>query len=188
MKNVLFSAGILFLGASCFAQNYSSSTTTTTTSTTVSEGMPGAASVGMSVNGQPVIVGTAMPMTVGGVAGTSTTYTTTTTTTNGGAMPLPAGTPACAVSPQQFENIKGSISSKTFEDTKVSEATQIMTTHCLSSAQVRDIMRLFGYENNRLTFAQNAYSHTLDPANYYMVNDAFEFPTSVNQLNASIGQ
>lgn len=80
------------------------------------------------------------------------------------------------------------VSGPQVEDTKVSEAIQIMNTHNRASWQVRDIMRLFTYENNRLASAQRAYSPALHPANYYHVNDAFEFPSSVNQLNVFIGQ
>ena len=178
MKKIFISASVLFLTtAAAFAQ--SMTTTTTSSTTTVTNGMPANVNMGMSVNGQPVMVETAMPqmnMTMNGMQGASTTTTTTSTTvTESGMPPAMAPTPApCTIGQAQFEDIKRSIAAQTFEDTKVSEATQVMNTHCLASWQVRDIMKLFGYENNRLTFAQRAYPKTLDPANYYMVNDAFE--------------
>src|SRR6185437_198326 len=185
-KSLLFVAVLVSSLSSSFAQGMTETTQTTTT--TYNNGMPTNVNMGMSVNGQPVMMQTGMPqMTV--------TEQTTTTTTTTGAMPPPAMAPApaaapppCVIGDRQFEDIKSSISAKTFEDTKVSEAMQIMNTHCLASWQVRDIIMLFTYENNKLVFAQNAYAKTLDPANYYMVNDAFQYPGSINQLNASIGQ
>jgi hypothetical protein len=49
-------------------------------------------------------------------------------------------------------------------------------------------MLLFTFENNRLDFAKFAYAYTFDTGNYYLVNDAFTFETSIDELNAYISR
>jgi hypothetical protein len=47
-------------------------------------------------------------------------------------------------------------------------------------------MQLFTYEDSKLEFAKYAYDYTYDIDNYFMVNDAFEFETSIDELNEYI--
>jgi hypothetical protein len=49
-------------------------------------------------------------------------------------------------------------------------------------------MKLFDFEATKLTYAKFAYNHTYDIGNYYKVNDAFDFESSVDDLNKSIGK
>lgn len=44
-------------------------------------------------------------------------------------------------------------------------------------------MFLFNFESTRLELAKYAYGHTYDIANYYMLNDAFTFESSIEELN-----
>jgi hypothetical protein len=44
-------------------------------------------------------------------------------------------------------------------------------------------MLLFDFESTRLTFAKFAYKYTFDKGNYYKVNDAFQFESSIEELN-----
>jgi hypothetical protein len=53
-------------------------------------------------------------------------------------------------------------------------------------SQVKQVMLLFTFEETRLDFARFAYDHTYDIGNYFMVNDAFTFETSIEELNAYI--
>jgi hypothetical protein len=47
-------------------------------------------------------------------------------------------------------------------------------------------MLLFSFEDTRLEFAQYAYAYTLDLRNYYKLNDAFTFESSIDELNKYI--
>jgi hypothetical protein len=82
-----------------------------------------------------------------------------------------------------FEQAKQSISSKSFEDSKLTIAKQIINTNCLLSSQVKEIMLLFSFEDTRLELAKYCYGYTLDIGNYYKVNDAFTFESSIDELN-----
>jgi hypothetical protein len=130
----------------------------------------------------------------------TTTYSeTTTTTTHAHPHPTPTTPPpsylpgysgpvGCPMpmSPNDFSGVKGSISSKSFEDSKLQIAKQVCGSNCLLSSQVREIMQLFSFEDSRLDFAKFAYGHTYDLGNYYKVNDAFQFESSIDELNRFI--
>ncbi|OFX80911.1 MAG: hypothetical protein A2X12_02165 [Bacteroidetes bacterium GWE2_29_8] len=90
---------------------------------------------------------------------------------------------AWPMSQDDFASAKNSIDSKSFEDSKLNIAKQIFNTNCLLSSQVKEIMLLFSFEETRLDFAKFAYGRTHDIGNYYKVNDAFQFESSIDDLN-----
>ncbi|MBU0763999.1 MAG: DUF4476 domain-containing protein [Bacteroidetes bacterium] len=83
----------------------------------------------------------------------------------------------------EFLAAKQSIRSKDFEDSKLTIAKQIINAKCLTTLQVKEIMLLFDFEDTRLQFAKYAYGYTYDLSNYYLLNDAFEFESSIDELN-----
>jgi len=184
---------------------------TTTTSTTVSQtttttGTPAAGEnvnismgVNTSENGAGVninVSGTDSEMS--GASQTTTTHTTT-TTSGYSTPPSPAAPPSylpgyngpigCPVpmSPNDFNDFKSSVSSKSFEDSKLTIAKQVLNNNCLLSSQVKEVMLLFTFEQTRLDFAKFAYKHTYDIGNFYKVNDAFTYESSIDDLNNYIG-
>ena len=142
-------------------------------------------------------------MNIGGAAtGSSTTTTTTTMTTSAMgtgnvvvseeppvyALPGYTGPVGCPwpMSPDDFNNVKNSISSKSFEDSKLTIAKQVINANCLLCNQVKEIMLLFSFEDTRLELAKYAYGYTYDIGNYYQLNDAFTFESSIDELNEYI--
>ena len=65
-------------------------------------------------------------------------------------------------------------------------AKQITGNNCLSTDQVKSVMELFGFEASKLEFAKFAYDHVSDRKNYFKVNDAFGFSSSVDELDEYI--
>jgi hypothetical protein len=143
-------------------------------------------------------------ITAGTMTGTSlmtgaSVTTTTTETVSGGThepdhhdytidYPEYQGPKGCPrpMDPHSFDQALESISSKTFEDSKLTIAKQIAGSNCLRSKQVKDIMKLFTYESSRLEFAKYAYKYTWDINNYFLLNDAFEYESSIDDLNRYI--
>lgn len=192
----------------------SSSTIQTTTITTEEPDNAGITSgqsnVSMSINMNEQDNSTNMNINMSVPGGTvtqtqsqsQTTYTTITTTTSTEVNesepvytepdPLPGynGRTGCnyPMSAERFSEAKESISSKDFEDTKLTVAKQVMNSNCLLASQVKQIMKLFDFESTRLDFAKQAYSHTYDLDNYYLLNDAFDFESSVTELNNHINK
>lgn len=175
-------------------------TMTTTTTTGGTNPGVGGENVNMNVNvdgfGMSVNVNTnggGYPATTGNTVISTTTTTTTTTsgTTNGTivyAEPAPVATAApCAYMDNgNYERARGSIESKSFEDSKMTLAKQIAKNNCMSANQVKGIMELFSFEESKLEFAKYAYPFCYEPNNYYLVNDAFDFESSIEDLDRHI--
>lgn len=178
-------------------------TTQQTTTTTTTHGNPDNVNVNMGFNmnengGGISIQASGMDMDEQtSVTHTTTTYSTTTTTTSSTPpvqeQPVsyvagytgPVGCPV-PMAPNEFHEIRASISSKTFEDTRMTIAKQVINDRCIIASQVKEIMLLFTFEDNRLEFAKYAYDKTYDVGNYYKVNDAFTFESSTDELNQYI--
>ncbi len=173
---------------------------TTTTTTTTTTGYNGNAddnvSLGVNVNG----IGLNMNVNIndGMDINNSTTYTETTHTTTSTAINSTGTMPVTYVVPgynghlgcshpmpqSEFTQAKQSISSKSFEDSKLTIAKQVISANCLASSQIKEIMLLFSFEDTRLDLAKYAYSYTYDIGNYYKLNDAFTFESSIDELNS----
>ncbi|MEY4110006.1 MAG: hypothetical protein RLZZ46_360 [Bacteroidota bacterium] len=138
-------------------------------------------------------INTGININIGGQYNETTTQTTyinpvypqQLTPVNPAPVPTYPTIPGCgfAMDPASFSEARNSISSKNFESTRLQVAQQIAQSRCLTSAQVRDIMGLFSFESSKLEFAKFAHRYTFDTANYFIVNDAFTFSSSIDDLN-----
>ena len=88
-----------------------------------------------------------------------------------------------AMSASDFAGAKNSINNQSFAEEKMKVAKQIVKAKCVNAAQVKEMMALFSFEENKLDFAKYAYDYTIDKDNYYQINDAFSFSSSVDDLN-----
>lgn len=102
--------------------------------------------------------------------------TTQSTSSYSGNCPTP-------ISESELSEIQNSIKSKDFEDTKLIYAKQVIKNKCLSAKQIKSIMELFDFEETRLEIAKYAYGYCYDPDNYFVLNDAFDFEMSIEELN-----
>ena len=160
-----------------------------TVTTTTTTGMPGE-QVNMNVN----VPGVDMNVNINSnvtTSGSISTTTTTTTTTSGVTMTEvapPVETGCAMMNPNDFQSAKASIKSKSFSDSKMTLAKQITQNNCLTADQIQELMRLFDFESDKLEYAKFAYGFVYDPQNYYKVNDAFEFESSIEELDAYINR
>ena len=95
----------------------------------------------------------------------------------------PIGCDGYLISESSFQGAVRSISSQTFEDSKMTVAKQILSSQCLTTSQVKEIMGLLTFEASKLDWAKSAYDRTYDIGNYWMLNDAFTFSSSISELN-----
>lgn len=174
-------------------------TTTTTISTTTTGTAPAGSNANVGVNAPGVNFNMNVSVNDPTMNSTSTMTSTTTTsssTTNSGTassgnvyvLPGYSGPNNCPwpMSKPDFESAKNSIKAKTFEDSKLTMAKQILGSNCLLSSQVKEIMLAFTFEDTRLDLAKLAWGKTFDPGNYYKLNDAFTFESSIDDLNKYI--
>ncbi len=96
--------------------------------------------------------------------------------------PPPTTTP-CQVTDIDFVQVKDAISKQSFNSTKVTVAKQVIAAkQCFSADQVREIVKLFSFEDSRLEIAKYAYDYCIEKRNYFKVNDAFSFSSSTEEL------
>ncbi|HLP49327.1 MAG TPA: DUF4476 domain-containing protein [Chitinophagales bacterium] len=92
----------------------------------------------------------------------------------------------CAMNPNDFGQLKRTIDNAGFESTRLTIFKQAAAYNYFTTAQVRELMDLFWFENTKLEVAKVAYNKTIDQNNYYLVNNEFSFSSSVNQLGEYI--
>lgn len=74
-----------------------------------------------------------------------------------------------------------------FESDKKLIAEQAISSHRVKAIQVYRILTMFSFESTKLKIAKFAYGYCIDKNNYYLVNDAFSFSSSIRELNNYIG-
>lgn len=87
------------------------------------------------------------------------------------------------MNPQNFQRAKQTISNTDFSSDKQTIAKQIVSSNCLTAQQVKEIAALFDFEKDKLEFAKFAYKYTYDIENYFIINDIFDFSSSIQELN-----
>ena len=86
----------------------------------------------------------------------------------------------------EFNAFLKTLEEKSFDDTKMTVAKQFIRNNCVSSSQLYLILKQIDFEQSRLKLAKYAYKYVFDPGKYYLVNDAFDFSSSVEELNKYI--
>lgn len=87
-----------------------------------------------------------------------------------------------------FIEAKNTIENADFEQTKLTIAKQIVASELMTASQLAEIARLFDFEQTKLEFLKYAYKYCFDQNKYYLVNNVFEFSSSVDELNKYISR
>jgi len=114
---------------------------------------------------------------------TTTTVTQTTTSTTGNNN---VSKPTIVCKPMSgvvFSNLTDQIKKQGFEDNKLQIINQVLANNCVSAAQVKGLMKEFSFEENKVKVAKICYSKTTDKENYFTINDAFSFSSSVDEMS-----
>jgi hypothetical protein len=91
-----------------------------------------------------------------------------------------------SMSAQDFNMAKESLRKEWFENTRMTTAKQVIDRNNFTSQQVKELVLLFTFENNRLEIAKYAYGKTVDKEDYFIVNDAFTFNSNKEKLSEYI--
>lgn len=158
---------------------------TTVTQTTTTHTSPN--TVDANVN----VAGINMNVTINDPTLQTTTHTTTTHTTHTTEVvheqPTPVGcVGAYPMSSGDFASALSTIKGQGFADTQLKTAKQIAGSNCLSTNQISEICKSFGFEETKLDFAKFAYDHCTEPKNYFKINNVFSFSSSSDELNEYI--
>ncbi len=104
-------------------------------------------------------------------------------------LPNPHQLPAPYLMPMSnhdFDMLRNSINSKSFESTKMEVAKQVLSERYVSAQQVMELMNLMTFESSKLDLAKYAFNRTIDKRNYFQVNDSFTFESSIHELDEFI--
>jgi hypothetical protein len=86
----------------------------------------------------------------------------------------------------EFRRVVQSMEKEWLESNKLKSAVHVVSTNRLSAAQVKEIVMLFGFENNKLEVAKQAYRNTIDKRNYSIIYDVLTFSNSRTELDRYI--
>lgn len=87
-----------------------------------------------------------------------------------------------AVSEQSFSSIVQTLRREYSENSRLVLAKQIIDRNYFSTEQVKYMLQLFSFENNKLDLAKYAYRNTTDQRNYFAVYDVLSYSNSKEQL------
>lgn len=90
------------------------------------------------------------------------------------------------MSTRDFEQVKSQIKKEWFENNRIISAKVIIDKSNFTAQQVKELMLLFTFENNKLEVAKYAYRKTVDKQNYFQASDALQFKSSKDELNRFI--
>lgn len=93
-----------------------------------------------------------------------------------------------AMSERSFEQLKQTIRRESFDDTRLTIAKTAIRNQQVSTAQVRDLLGLISFEQNKLDIAKYCYQYTVDYNNYYLVANSFAYNNSKQELLRYIEQ
>ncbi len=82
-----------------------------------------------------------------------------------------------------FYNAKKAVDGESFDENKMQVSQQFTKNNCVSVAQIKEIMELFSFEENKLEYAKYAYDFCADKGNYYQLNSVFNFSSTKDALN-----
>lgn len=98
-------------------------------------------------------------------------------------VPQPIEQVECFVPAGEFSQALESIKMESFNSTKLTLAKQILRSKkCFTVSQVKEIARLFSFDDSRLEIAKYAWDYTIDRDNYYQVADVFTFSSNKENL------
>lgn len=85
-----------------------------------------------------------------------------------------------------FTTIENAVKSKMFESDKLDAAKAMVKDQCMMVKQVKALVEMFEFEDNKLDLAKYAYTYTYDVENYSQLLSAFYFSSSKDDLKTFI--
>jgi hypothetical protein len=92
------------------------------------------------------------------------------------------------LSNRDFDLVKEQIRKEWFETNRLISTKVIIDKSNFTTQQVKELMLLFTFENNRLEVAKYTYRKTVDKQNYYLLDDALIFKSTKDELARFIRQ
>ncbi len=91
-----------------------------------------------------------------------------------------------AMGDYEFGMLLSTVRNASFDSSKMDIAKSALVYNRFFARQVLELVRLYSFDSSKLEIAKYAYSRTLDKGNYFMVNSAFTFSSTSEDLNRFI--
>lgn len=92
------------------------------------------------------------------------------------------------ISNGRFDQLIEQIRKASFESSKVSTANAGLMNVQITVKQLIGILNELSFESTKLDFAKNNYKKLIDKRNFYLINDAFDFQSSKDEINDFISK
>ena len=89
---------------------------------------------------------------------------------------------ASPMSDREFAQVMNSMQKEWFENNRMKSASYIISNNFFTADQVKDLVSVFSFEDNKLEIAKQAYTKTLDKENYTCVVNALQYKSSKDEL------
>lgn len=96
-------------------------------------------------------------------------------------MVIPVG-----MSPGAFAELKNVITNRWFDSGKLQVAMQAIAANPVTSVQLAELMQMLSFDSSRLELAKAGYASVIDRQNFFLVNNAFTFESSIDELQRFI--
>ena len=87
-----------------------------------------------------------------------------------------------AMSERNFTQLKETLKQEKFDDNRIAIAKTAIRGQWISTAQVRDLLAVLSFEQNRLDLAKFCYQYSSDFENYYLLANAFAYSSSKSEF------
>lgn len=91
-----------------------------------------------------------------------------------------------AMTPADFDNLKGAIEREHFSDDKFRVASAAAKSKHMNVNQIKEIAGLFHFSDEKLNFTKVAYANCVDKSNYYLLMEVFSFSSDKRALQEFI--
>ena len=85
-----------------------------------------------------------------------------------------------------FNSFLQTLRAESFDNTRQTIAKQTMSNQYFTTAQIREIVDVFTYENTKLEMAKYAYGRCVDKNNYFQLNQSLTYSSSREELSRYI--
>ncbi|MFW5658610.1 MAG: DUF4476 domain-containing protein, partial [Bacteroidota bacterium] len=85
--------------------------------------------------------------------------------------------------PGEMSQIMNAAESQRFSSTRLTVMKQGVRNHCVTTDQVVRMVEVFSRDDDRLDLAKFCYEFTVDPQNYFQLNNAFTFSSTTRAFD-----
>jgi len=92
-----------------------------------------------------------------------------------------------AMAPQDVDALMRALNAKSAESSKLDIAKEVLGQSAINAADLKRVLGEFDFESNKVELAKFAHPRVADPQNFYQVYEAFNFDSSIRDVQRAVG-